>query len=409
MEMNQEPRPVSLDIRSDSKPTLDDFIAVVGGSAWDARIKEIGSKIGGGARTGRLAAQRYAAECAIEKARRGQQLVPAETALVALATRVPALYEVLRGAGRDRFSSTVAAALAGEATLIPLLHLLHTAGLQRSRGFDVAFTGLQEATAFDLLISRDGAEAEIACEPISAEEGHAVHRAVWTKLIDRVDPDLQTWLAAHPGRYILKMTLPNGLRSPGETELPALHRRIKEMLAGAARADFDEAAMLRLDPLLLAGAQSNDVPAPAGVLGKLRREFGPEAQLAMTTAGSSVFIMAARAADQNAVAAAIRQRLAAVAPVRLTGQKPGIIAMMIDDLDQPEWLAMRDQLVLEGEVRKFLTCPEAAPVVAVTCASRFELGKAIPVVAPEGDLRFRNPRHPAAKSPGLAPAVLSTV
>jgi hypothetical protein len=29
--------------------------------------------------------------------------------------------------------------------------------------------------------------------------------------------------------------------------------------------------------------------------------------------------------------------------------------------------------------------------------------------APDGDLRFRNPMHPAAKSLGLAPAVISTV
>jgi hypothetical protein len=49
-------------------------------------------------------------------------------------------------------------------------------------------------------------------------------------------------------------------------------------------------------------------------------------------------------------------------------------------------------------------------VVAVTCTSRLELfAMAGPDAAADGELRFRNPAHPAAKAPGLAPAVLSSV
>ncbi len=59
-------------------------------------------------------------------------------------------------------------------------------------------------------------QAEIACDSVSAEDGHAVHRGSWTQLMDRIDPDLQTWLAAHPGRYLLKMTLPKGLKHDAE-------------------------------------------------------------------------------------------------------------------------------------------------------------------------------------------------
>jgi len=385
------------------------FVSLVGASTWTARFNEIRQRIGSGAQAGRLAAQRFAAECAIEKARRGQPLNPAESEFVSLATRIPALHDSFSAAGRNRLGEKMEAALTGEATIFPLLHLLHTAGLQQSRGFDVSFSGLAEATPFDLLISRDGAEAEIACDAISAEEGHAVQRGSWTRLIDRIDPDLQTWLAAHPGRYLLKMTLPKGLKGD-DMELPALHQRIKAMLASTRRADYDEAAMLRLDPLLLAGAQANDGPRPAGVMARLRREFGPEAHLAMTEAGSSVFVMAARAGSENEVARTVRDRLAAIAPARLSGERPGIISLLIDDTDPLEWRILREQLMLEGETRQFLTFPEARHVIAVTCASRYEIANATPpLAAPGGDLRFRNPMHPAAKSPALAPAVLSTV
>jgi hypothetical protein len=380
-----------------------DFVSLVGHSVWAKRVESIRERVRGGPQTGRLAAQKFLAEGALEKARRGQPLLPAEAALVDLATRLPVLYDRLSAAGQERLREKFDAAMQADETIMPVLHLLHTAELQRERGFDVEFAGLEVAAPFDLLITREGAAAEIACDALSAEDGHIVTRSSWTQLLDRIDTDLQTWLAAHPGRYLLKMTLPKGLKGEADN-LPALHRRINDMLAQARRADYDEAAILRLDPLLLAGAQAND--KSQGVMAKLRREFGPEAHFSVTEAGNSLFVMAARGGTENEVAAAMRRRLAAIAPARLTGDRPGILAMFLDDTDPLEWRTLREQLLLEGEARQFLTFPEAKPVIAVTCASRYELVK---TGAPEGDLRFRNPMHPAAKSLALAPAVVSTV
>jgi hypothetical protein len=383
-----------------------DFTALIGKSVWRNRVSDIFDRIRKPTRTGKLTANRFAAECAIEKARRGQPLTAGETALVELATRLPALHESLTTAGKSRLGERLESALLGDQTIVPLLHLAYTASLQKSRGFEVAFTGLNEATPYDLHITRDGAEAEIACDTISAEDGRSVQRGAWTQLADRIDPDLQTWLAAHPGRYLLKMTLPKGLK-PEADNLPALHTRINAMLAGAKKSDYDEAAVLRLDPLLLAGAQATDSKLnPNNIIAKLRREFGPEAHFAVTEAGDSLFVMAARGGAENEVAGAVRRRLAAIAPARLTATRPGILAMFIDDTDQLEWRILREQLLLEGEARQFLTFPEARPVIAVSCVSRFEF---LHAGAPEGDVRFRNPMHPAAKSLALAPAILSTV
>jgi hypothetical protein len=94
----------------------------------------------------------------------------------------------------------------------------------------------------------------------------------------------------------------------------------------------------------------------------------------------------------------------------LTGRHPGILAVFLEDLDRAEWRALREKLELEGAVRRFLTTGPARRVVAVSCASRFELfGAPPPDGVPGGELRFRNPAHPAAKQPALAPAVLSSV
>ncbi|MFC7691677.1 hypothetical protein ACFQY5_20965 [Paeniroseomonas aquatica] len=250
----------------------------------------------------------------------------------------------------------------------------------------------------------------MVCETVSAEEGRPVHRGDWYALVDRITPELQAWLAAHPGRYLLKMTLPDGISGPDQLTL--LHQRISEMLAAERRQDLGGAgsqAVLKLDPLMLAGTQASD--QAGGLLARLRAQFGPEAHLAVTTGGSgSVFVMAARAGRENEVAAAVARRLGQAAEARLSGALPGIVAVFLEDLDRTEWRGLRDRLDLEGAVRRFLTSGPARRVVAVTCASRFEMFGASPPDAAEGaELRFRNPGHPAAKVAALAPGILSSM
>jgi len=121
-------------------------------------------------------------------------------------------------------------------------------------------------------------------------------------------------------------------------------------------------------------------------------------------------VIAARAGRENEVAVAVRRRMCTVAPARLSGARPGILAMFVEDTDRTEWRLLRERMDLEGETRQFLTDPGARSVVAVTCSSRLEMfGLAGPDAAPGGELRFRNPAHPAAKTAALAPAVLSSI
>ena len=391
------------------------FIAVAGAASWRARIAELASAAGRGRRLGQALQQRHIVELTLARlARTGTEPTPAAARMAALVGQVAGLAARLSPPGRARLDAAIAGALSGEGTLIPLLHLMHTAWRHRARGFAVRFAGLEDGAPFDLLAERDGVAAEIVCDVVSAEQGRLVPRAAWLRLADGIDAELQTWLAAHPGRYLLKMTLPEGLPGglpEGAAEggadpapLAALHARIRAMLAGGPGVQQDAAIALRLDPLLLAGAQSDQ----GGMLSMLRQEFGPEAHLAAVAATGGLFVLAARAGREDDVAAAIRRRMMVLAPARLTGTRPGILAMMIEDTDRTEWRGLRERLTLEGEARQFLTYPEARTVAAVACVSRLELfGMAPPDSAEGGELRFRNPGHPAARLAALAPAVAS--
>lgn len=393
--------------------TLDSFIQLAGPPVWAKRLADLGRHSALGRRAGQALRQRHAIELTLERLRRQpeRRASPAERRVLELAGELVLLARELSPEGQIRLIATLRNALEGPQTLVPLFHLLRTAALQRSRGFTVRFAGLEDGEPFDLLLRRDRAEAEVACEVVSAEQGRGVHRGAWFRLADRIDPDLQTWLADHPGRYVLKMTLPNGLQGelcgpdPGDT-LATLHQRVRALLESRKRQDHDEALVLRLDPLLLAAAQADEL----GLMSSLRWEFGPEAHLSVTTAGNGVFVMAARAGRENDIAVVLRRRMAAIAPQRLTGTRPGILAMFVEDTDRDEWRGLRERLELEGEARQFLANPSARTVVAVTCASRLELfGLPEPDAAADGELRFRNPGHPAARLAALAPAVLSSV
>ena len=404
-----QPRPPPFDPRA-----LDAFVALAGPRTWSARIREIHRLAASGPRAGLATRQRHAIELAIERLR-GPLQRPASTPelhAARLAGEAVALASRLTPHGRTRLSERLRADLGSDGTLMSLFHLLRTSALQRGRGFQVHFAGFEEDASYDLLLVSGMVEAEVVCDIVSAEEGRLVHRSAWSRLADRMDEDLQAWLTRHPGHYLLKMTLPLGLQgglheqtADGGT-LASLHIRIRRMLETKGRGDHDEGLVLRLDPLVLHGGQSGQ---PA-LWSSLRQQFGPEAHLSVTTAGDGVFVMAARAGRENKVGTALRRRLGVIAPARLTGTRPGILAMFVEDTDRVEWRGLRERLELEGEARQFLAHKDARPVIAVTCASRFELfGMSAPHAAEDGELRFRNPAHPAARATALAPAVLSSV
>jgi len=399
---------------SDMFPNLEPFFALVGAKRWRDRIAAIHDMESVGSRVAQTVRQHYAIELALEKCRRRPSNYPSvtENLLGQVVDYIAVLSAGLTQRGRNKLIELIFLGLSGQNSLMPVFHLIRTAIMQQSRGFVVRFPCLEEDTPYDLLIRRGGTEAELCCDVVSAEVGRSVQRGAWARLTDIIEPDVQAWLDVHPGRYLLKMTLPLGLRggwdqSVQETDKRmALHQRILALLESRSRQHLDETIVLRLDPLVLASAQADDT----ALASSLRREFGPEASLAVITSGRSICVMAARAGRENDVAGAIRQRLSTLAATRLTGQRAGILSMFVDGIDRAEWRGLRDRLELEGETRHFMTNTEALSVIAVSFVSRVELfglGELSPKMS--GELRFRNPRHPAANSAALAPAVTSSV
>jgi hypothetical protein len=376
-------------------------------------MHEIACQAALGPRSAAAVAQRHAIELTINRGCGIAALrdTPATQRLIRLVSDAVGLERRLSPAGRCRFAEAVQAGLQGDATLAPLLHLVRTAALQERRGFAVHFAGLCDGAPFDLLLSRRGATAELACDTVSAEAGREVQRAAWSDFADRIEPDLQAWLAKHPGTHLLRLTLPLGLRKHAEEQAGAITPRMLQqcicrMLARGDRREDSPTAVLRLEPLPTMACRKDEQP----LLTQIRNEFAPEAHLCVTTCPQGMLVMAARAGHDDEIGAAISRRMALLPPARLTGTRPGILAMLLEDTDRAEWRSLRERLELESEVRRFLVGSAARAVVAVSCSSRFELLDCPdPDAAADAELRFRNPDHPAAHLAALAPSVLSSL
>src|SRR6202012_2787316 len=102
---------------------------------WPGRRAEIRARAAAGPRAGQAIRQRHAMELAIERLRTPLRrlLSPAEVLLLDMIAETVRQAKQLAPAGRIRLTEALQAAITGEATLIPLLHLMRTAALQRSR------------------------------------------------------------------------------------------------------------------------------------------------------------------------------------------------------------------------------------------------------------------------------------
>jgi hypothetical protein len=391
---------------------IEQFVMFVGPDVWTARLADIAARSAASNRLGGVIRQAHALELALERLRSrasdesaGAAPSVAEQKLHEILVELVSASEHLSRVGAERLRERLRAGLSGDRSLVESFHLFRTAALHQARGFSLSFTGLEQGTSYDFMLSRDGVEMECVCETISAEAGRDVHRRAWAQFCDRIEGQMKPWLGTRPGRYLLKMTLARGLRDGRPELVDGLQARVLAMLESGTRLDQDETAVLRVEPLAMSGAS----PTVESLMTRLRREFGPEAHLSVSACAEGVWAMAARAGRRNEVAALIRAHLDTLAPGRVSGTRPAILSLFIEDLDRPEWRGLRESLELEGAARHFMTCGGAAAVVAVTCYTRMEMfGLTGPDAVAEGELRFRNPAHPAAKSPALAPAILSS-
>ena len=150
------------------------FRALCGDRRWTVRLAEISRRAATSSLAGRAAQQRHALELALGRlldAKAPEKATQAERRVAAYAREAVQLAATLPAAPRKRLREQIEAGLTGEATLVPCSTCFTPPPCTAPAASRCDFTGLAEGTPWDLLITREGTAAEVACETVSAEEG----------------------------------------------------------------------------------------------------------------------------------------------------------------------------------------------------------------------------------------------
>ena len=122
---------------ADHRPELSDlsrFRDLCGASLWRGRLAEIRAQAQTTSLSGRAVQQRHALELVLARLSDAKALAGASTAerrVAAFAREAVQLAGTLPAANRERLRDRIEQGLTGEATLVPLFHLLRTAALHR--------------------------------------------------------------------------------------------------------------------------------------------------------------------------------------------------------------------------------------------------------------------------------------
>lgn len=347
--------------------------------------------------------RRYLLELAMEQLfrrlnKRGESRpLPEEyRVLASVAGAIAEIAEALPAKPRKELNARIAQGLTGEGSLVSVFHLAATAQRFVSLGFRVSFPDLAGKAPYDLLVEKGGQSAEVACVTVPADVGRAIHSGDWDQLVGQLDPALQSYVERRPGRYILKLSMPEGIA--GSRGVTAIRDEVVRLLSDGTRVARSDTVVLKLDPLTLAPERLTE----DNLHRRLETQFGHTANLAISIDGESVFVVAARSGKPDDIARGVLTQIADV-PRRFSGERPAMLFTLVDDLSPAEWVDLRDRMELEVAGRELLNRAENAPVHSVGFLSVPDLVTVDrPGFARHRSLWVVNPKHPQARAAEFA-------
>ncbi len=379
------------------------FMGVVGRRAWTARMRSLEAHIAGQPALRHVVQRRHLLEMAFDQLDRrvrragpDRPLPPQYAALAEIAGLVGDTAEALNAKGEKALKARLAAALEDGGALSAALHPFAVARRFLQLGFSVSFPDLEDKAPYDLLVEKDGTAAEVVCVAVASDAGRSVDSADWSRLVGEIDGAMQAYVDGRPGRYVLKLSLPEGLA--GDTGIADIRDAVVELLADNQRSARAESVVMKLDPLNL----GSDPISQDDLHQVLRAQFGPAASLAIGMFGDSAFAIAGRSGKPDDIARGVLDQLVDV-PRRFGGDRPGLLFTLVDDVSAVEWTSLRDRMELEVAGRELLNRAENAPVHSVAFVSVADMvTEGPPGFARHRSLCVLNPKHPQARAADLA-------
>ncbi len=227
------------------------------------------------------------------------------------------------------------------------------------RGYDVEFLDLAGSASFDLLISGGGYEIEVECKRKSADAGRKITRAAFFLLSDI----LFTALSDVGRRFALVLTVTDRMGT-SEERFRSLSEHILQCLTSErTESQFGEFT-LRIDYLPDSSRVRNLQDAQA----QLSSYASTGAHLAICDTATTTIILKCESTQRDRVVRAIYKELKAGAK-QFSRKRAGLMACLIEDIDNESWGVLKDQGGLLGIAKKLFHKAEASHLRFLTFSS----------------------------------------
>lgn len=281
--------------------------------------------------------------------------------------------------------------------LQPLAFEMASAVDLSGRGFKLQFVDLESCERFDYLIRKDGVEAEFECKTVSYDLGRQVHRRVFERLGKQVfERGVSEFLTTSGPNIRIDLTLEARLPS-GEKPLA----RVVDMVASALRGNAaTEPGLGR------ARASEWDIPGRPDDLRQsdLKGTFdrGDDDHTLIAIGPRRAFALVASSEKPARLLQGVFRELRRVAREQLSGTRPGVIAVQIEDIRESDWVQLSHGSAIEAMTAAYFVTGRREHIHSVLYSSEQLLHKAPGRAWLSGTrLVYRNPANAEAANPVL--------
>ena len=344
---------------------------------------------------------------------------PMQHRLASFVSAVVGVHKHLSHHAQNRLRGMILDGLKSERGLASLGTELTMAVHLMTKGFDVFFNDLETGGGFDLLAKRNGVEIEVECKNVSGDIGRKIHKQRMYDLAQRFIPALKEKLEKQPDGWLVTITIPDRLTA-AKRQQEAIARIVEHTLRSNKPSAENPECSIQVQRFSMADspfrATSTYKISEPEVMEFVESRLGVsnKNQCWLLQPGKSAAAIIVQSARSDSVLDGIYRQLKDAARDQLTGNRPGLLCVHLQDVSASDLIDLAregaDELTTATGIQKMAATVLAkrahVHTVAFTTPSyirfteEFAVDRVNKSSQAEGAVYFfPNPNHPMADDP----------
>lgn len=347
----------------------------------------------------------------------------AQAALYSFVAMTARVHQRLSQAGSHRLAGMIRSSLSEPCGFAPLQYEMTMAANLMHRGLDVEFYDIEHGGGPDFLAIRDGLEVEVELKTVSGDVGRKVHRPRLYQLAEHLYPAMNTALSRETDGHLVRVILPDRLDG-SDAQMQDLRDQIAEVLMAHSSKPGIEPFEIDYMTFALEGGPF-ERPSFGPWTGVGVREFVKELVgndneniLMVVSPGRTAVVVTVESRKNDSVMKSIQRTIKDAAKRQLTGTRPGVILVNLNDVTDGELLELAkadhsgdptalqiatSQLLHRADWRHVHTLAYSVPGHVVQSSEPSSDSILLSSVQQMGSTYvFKNPTHPLVRDPRMS-------